>query len=84
MYRSWTQDQDLGSGPGPLGAGPIGPETLDLGPGPRTRDLGPGPGTWTWDLGSGPIGPGSRTLDRDVHPGASQLHNPANIVDGII
>ena len=57
MYRSWTEDQDLGSGPGPLGAGPIGPETLDLGPGPRTRDLGPGPGTW--DLGSGPIGPGS-------------------------
>ena len=50
MYRSWTQDQDLGSGPGPLGAGPIGPETLDLGPGPRTRDLGPGPGTWDLDL----------------------------------
>ena len=50
MYRSWTQDQDLGSGPGPLGAGPIGPETLDLDQGPET---------WSWDLGSGPIGPGS-------------------------
>ena len=62
MYRSWTEDQDLGSGPG--GAGPIGPETLDLGPGPRTRDLGPGPGTW--DLGSGPIGPGSSCFFKKI------------------